>query len=311
MPNTENDPDLYMPQPEICIASGAIQRLGSLGIQEGSHDEASLPPASVEVLGVEPPHYAPAGARPYEGTAKRGIELNGSLDQAEQATAYAQSLFPESTFSYLGAGRHGVVLADETGKAYKVCRSALEYSRSEKEAGALQLLHEAGLAPKLHLFVDAGEEYRLDRKAHDYTQFGFEDVQIRRQNSGRELPVLVMDRVDVEPLENADPATVVDGFCKITELFMRENIHSWDTEVAIDKKTGGVIILDVGELFQKPFDEQPASPEVVLNNQLEILRSIAMEFGLSQHEYRITEAYRRDGLSAVRDLLAQLLGATS
>ncbi|MEK7153543.1 MAG: hypothetical protein AAB834_06340, partial [Patescibacteria group bacterium] len=126
------------------------------------------------------------------------------------------------------------------------------------------------LAPKLHLFVDAGEEYRLDRKAYDYTKFGFEDVTIPRQNSGKELPVLVMDRVDVEPLEHAEPTELLDGFCRVADVFLKNNIHSWDAEVMVDKKSGKVIILDVGELSQRPFDDASSTPQARMDRDLEI-----------------------------------------
>jgi hypothetical protein len=199
------------------------------------------------------------------------------------------------------------VLGDDTGKAFKVYRSALSYSRYEKEAGALQVLSRAGVAPGLHLFVDAGDEYRLDRKSYDYTTFGFEDVQIPRQNSGRELPVMVMDRVDAGPLESAEPPKLIDGFCKVADVFMKEDIYSWDAEVMVDKRTGEIIILDVGELSQKFFDETMATSQDKLKHDLEILRSITMDFALSKYEYQIQAAYKEGGLAAVRDFLEQCL----
>jgi len=208
----ENAPAIHT-IPELAHSLGHVTLGGNVAHQ--------ITPLDVRIDAAEPPAYASARATPYEGSAKRGLEIHDSPTQAEEAIEYANTIFPDSTFSFVGSGRYGIVLADETGKAFKVYRSALHYSRYEKEAGALRLLSDAGLAPKMHLLVDAGQEYRLDRKAYNYTTFGFEDVQIPRQNSGKELPVLVMDRVDAGPLESAEPAQFVDGFCKVAEVFMK------------------------------------------------------------------------------------------
>lgn len=288
-----------------------IQRLGQIGLTEGAHDVQATPEIDIEVNGIEPSHFAPAGAKPYLGSAKKGpdiIQYQDDPEEGRKAAEYARGIFPSSEFTYLGGGRYGVVLADETGKAFKVYRSAsVAYSRYEKEAGALQALSNAGITPKLHLFVDAGNEYRLDRKAYDYTTFGFEDVQIPRQNSGKELPVMVMDRVDVAPLESAEPSKLVEGFCKAADIFIKENIRSWDTEVMVDRITGNIVILDVGELSQIPFDEATATPQTKLTHDLEILRNVAMDFALSKYEYRLQDAYKAGGIEAVRDLLTQLI----
>jgi hypothetical protein len=286
--------------PEREIPEADIRHMGHAGIVISEHTD--FQPISVEIEGIEPAHYAPAGAKPYEGTAKRGLEINGR-DQEEAATEYLSSLFPDSEFTFLGDGRYGVVMADQDGKAYKVYRSALSYSRSEKEAGSLKLLSDAGLAPKLHLFVDAGQEYRLDRKAYNYTTFGFEDVQIPRQDSGRELPVIVMDQVDAGPLEDASPEQFVDGFCKTAALFVKENIHSWDLEVMLNKATGEVIILDTGELSQKPL-EDPTKPEAKQRNEEEIFRGLCMDFGIRNY-FGVWKAYQEGGIEAVREQLTK------
>jgi hypothetical protein len=301
----KNDTE-QLPDTEREVSEKGARGLGHTGLSGSEREDSLVPSFDVRVVGIEPAHYAPAGARPYEGTAKKGREIHDSPDQTELTSEYLGALFPESHFSYLGAGRYGIVMADETGKAFKVYRSALSYSRYEKEAGALRLLSDAGLAPKLHLFVDAAEEYRLDQKAYNYTASGFEDVQIPSQNSGKELPVMVMDKVDVAPLESATPQQLVDGFCKVADTFMKENIHAWDTEIMVDKATGEVIILDVGELSQKPFDDEPATPQARLSNDLEILRGIILDFGFSHHDHQIQNAYRAGGLDAVRSYLTQL-----
>jgi hypothetical protein len=293
---------------EQAMTDGGVHYLGQLSLSEAGHDDTVMPALDITVEAIEPAHYAPAGARPYEGTARRGIELKDWDGDTQGVRSYAAKLFPDSTFSYLGAGRHGVVMADETGKAFKFYRTALEYSRSEKDAGAQQLLAQYGLAPKVHLFVDAGEQYRLDRKSHGYTKFGFEDVPIPRQNSGHELPVMIMDKIDIAPLETAEPAKFIDGFCKTAEVFMMHNIHAWDGEASINQQTGDVIFIDVGEFSQKPFDAESATPEAKLRNDLEILSAVSLEFGLNHHEYRIAAAYEQGGLDAVRDLLPQLMG---
>jgi len=289
---------LHPPHPDTALTFplGHASLGGNVSVQPA--------PLDVRIDAIGPASYAPTGAVPYEGPAKRGPEIYDSPQQADEAIAYARTIFPDSTFSFLGSGRYGVVLADDAGRAFKVYRTALEYSRYEKEAGALQLLSDAGLAPELHLFVDAGSEYRLDRKAYDYTMFGFEDIQIPRQNSGKELPILVMDRVDAEPLESAEPAKFVDGFCRVADVFMREGIYSWDAEVMTDKRTGEVIILDVGELYQRRLHGPEHRSK--LECDLEVLRGVALDFGLSKNEFQIQDAYRQGGLEAVRELLVRL-----
>lgn len=262
--------------------------------------------ASTEVSTLGPIMEAAAGATPYEGTAEPGLSIPESVDQASQAEQYLASLFPESRFTYLGSGRYGLALADDTGKVFKVYRDALRYSRYEQEAGALQVLSQAGLAPKLHVLVDADEKYRLDRKAHDYVRHGFGNVQIPRANSGRELPVLIMDKVDVAPLETAAPDKLAAGFCRAAELFIRENIEAWDSEVVVNAQTGNVTFLDVGELAQVPYDTASASPEDKMKHELAIIRSLTIDFGLSKDERQIASTYRQEGLEGVRRLVMTL-----
>jgi len=291
------------------LAQAGAKAMQLLGVD---YPEAAAPAAlDITINAIDAPHYAPARAQPYNGPAKSGPIINESLSQEARAIAYANTVFPDSKFTFLGDGRYGVVLADETGKAFKVYRDARRYSRYEKEAGALQLLSQHGFAPKLHMFVDAGEEYRLDAQAHDYTEFGFEDVQIPRQNSGKELPIMVMDKVDVAPLATASPDKFIDGFCKMAEVFIKENIHPHDAEIMVHRATGELIMLDVGELYQESGDfldlidpvaaGEPSGPR----EKLEVLRSLALHTGLGHEARKIQAAYTQGGLDAVRDFLAQ------
>lgn len=307
MTHSENVDKTQVPSPERIVSDNTIQELGHTGISENSYGIEAIPRVDIEVRAIGRAHYAPAGAQPYEGRAKKGVSIQGSSRQVEQAVGYASSLFPNSNFSFIGDGRYGVVLADETGKAFKLYRSALSYSRYEKEAGALKLLSDAGLAPKLHLFVDAGEEYRLDLKAYDYSRFGFGSVQIPRQDSGKELPVMIMDKVEVAPLESAEPEKFIEGFCKVADVFIEHNIHSWDAEVVVDKASGKIIILDVGELWQEPLDGGEETAQSNIRKGMEILHSLAADFGLGRYGHRIEAAYQKDGVGGVRKFLAQIL----
>ena len=264
------------------------------------------PAIELSVAGAEPPYFAPAGAHIIEGSALRGLHIMDSPEQGDEASDYVHSLFPDRDVSYVGHGRYGVVVAEESGLAFKVYRTALRYSRYEQEAGALKLLSDEGLAPKMHLFVDADEKYRLDYKAYDYTYFGFGDVMIPRQSSGRELPVIVMDRIDAAPLSEAEPSALVDGFCKIADVYLRENIISWDTEVMVDRQSGQLIILDVGELSQQPIDPASTTPQAKMTHDLDVLRGVALDLGFSNNTYTIQNAYRQGGMDAVRALLVQL-----
>lgn len=247
-----------------------------------------------------PAEYADARSAPYLGDAKTGPQLREISGGTEQAFAYAQELFPEQNFSLLGSGRYGIVLADDNGKAYKIYRDALNYSSYEREAGAMQLLSEEGLAPKVHMFVDASAEYRLDKYVHDGIKPGFENVQIPRQDSGRELPVLVMDRVDTAPLESATSEQLADGFCKTAEVFLRESIHAWDTEVRVDTQTGNIIMLDVGSLSQTPYDAASETVQERTARESGILRDLVLDFGLTRSQHLILDEYARGGLEAVR-----------
>jgi len=279
-------------------SSRVLSALGQTSIEKIT-EVPQIPGVRVEGIGLA--SYAPAGAEPYVGQARRGIEIRGE-HQAEEAIAYAGTIFPDSNFSFLGSGRYGVVLADQTGKAFKIRRTALDYSRCEKEAGALKLLSDAGLAPTFYMLVDASKEYRLDRKAYNYTAGGFGDVEIPRQDSGRELPVIVMDAIDPAPLETADPDQLVDGVCRVADLFLRNGIISWDLEVMTDKRSGGVVILDAGELSQRPLDPG-ASPRDSREHERDILRSVLFDFGLSRGDDVIIAAYERGGLDAMRKFL--------
>ncbi|MEK7153343.1 MAG: hypothetical protein AAB834_05315, partial [Patescibacteria group bacterium] len=143
MPSPEDAP-VIQTDPTVVSTLGHASLGGNIDVRV---------PFEIQADGVEPAAYAPAKATPYLGKAKRGPNIHDAPGQADEAIAYVRTIFPDSNFSFLGAGRYGVVLADDTGKAFKVYRSALLYSKYEKEAGALQLLSDAGLAPKLHLFV--------------------------------------------------------------------------------------------------------------------------------------------------------------
>jgi len=281
-----------------------VRQMGRTGIKE--YRDLPQPPIDVQIDGIEPAHYARAGVQLYDKEAQVG--LNIIEDEKEESTArkYLSSLFPQSEFSFLGDGHYGVVMADETGKAYKLYRSSFFYSRVEKEAGALKLLSDAGLAPKLHLLVDADEKYRLDQYPLKYQGSGFEGVQIPRQNSGKELPVMVMDKVDAGPLEEATPEQRIDGFCKTADLFIKEDIHAWDTEVMLNRATGKVVILDVGELTQGPTDQN--KPKTKQQNEGEILGELCLDFGFTLAVSKsIQDVYGRGGLDAVREYLVEHL----
>lgn len=250
----------------------------------------------LETVASEPVRIAPAGASPYEGHAKVGLTLRGDTAPA-QAIEYAETLFPGVRLTYVASGAHGIVLKDDEGKAYKIYRNSLEYSRVEKEAGALQLLSQAGLAPKLHALVDAGREFRLDRKAYDYTQFGFEDVMIPRVDANKDLPVLVMEYIDMDTLETATPEAFADGYCSALKLFVTKNIKSWDAEFMVDRGTGRVIALDVGELYQRSIFKQPE------NEINEIIGGLCLDFGLTAEMSRIIDVYNHSGIDGVRAFL--------
>ncbi len=255
----------------------------------------------IEVTGGEPLYYAPAGAKPYLGQAKRGIELK-SATAPQQALDYATSLFPNEDFSMLGGGKHGVALTDNRGKVYKISRTAHEYSRTEQEAGALQLLSDAGLAPRLHALVDAGRDYRIDTKAYDYVNFGFEDVVIPRISTGRELPVIVMDFVDVAPLESATKEALIGGLCKTIELFVKKGIHCWDAEFGVNKANGEIILIDAGELYQTSL----INSSVDKNPVDDIIDGICLDFGLYGYSGAITAAYSASGIDGVIDYLQKI-----
>jgi len=72
-----------------------------------------------------------------------------------------------------------------------------------------------------------------------------------------------------------------------------------------DRRTGKVIILDVGEVYQRRLhDDVEQLPK--LERDLEVLRGVAIDFGLSGNERQIQTAFREGGLGAVRSLLMKL-----
>lgn len=281
----------------------------------GGNASPVAPPFDIRVDAIGPAHYAPAGAMPYTGTAERGPKIRDFEDQAEKAIAYAQTVFPDSSFTLVGSGVYGIVLRDDTGRAFKVYRSAYEgYSKCEQEAGAVAALSdpEGGddipLTPQVLLFVDAGQQYRLDTEHYQYTEFGFGDIQIPRQDSGKQLPILVMDFVETEPLTSAEPTKFADGFCRAVRRFQRHNIQSasWDSpDVLVNKQTGEVVMLDVGSLSQAPVDPDE-TPEAKQQRNAQVVSDIAIYFDLQASQGQIQAAYRQGGLDAVRDLLVRL-----
>ena len=146
-----------MPSTEDLPVSEAIpvvvRPIGSVGV--GNVDPTHS--TDLQVNAIEPAAHSLARARPYLENAKRGQTIEESPTEGAEAIEYAKKIFPGLSFSFVGSGRYGIVLADGEGRAFKVYRSPWHYSRYEQEAGALQLFSDAGLAPRLLLFVDAGE----------------------------------------------------------------------------------------------------------------------------------------------------------
>lgn len=255
---------------------------------------------STEAINFDQIQLMPASAKPYLDDAKFGLRLNKE-GANETAIQYLKSLFPENDFEFVDEGANGIVFTDGLGKAYKIYKTAHNYSRVEQEAGSLQLLSQAGLAPKLHMLIDADPSYRLDRKAYDYTYFGFGDVVIPRIATSKELPVLVMDFIDTAPLESATNENFVDGFCNMLEVFLKNNIHCWDAEFKVNKATGQIIAIDTGEFYQKTI-----SPSGEKDQLIEIIQKACMYFDITNHTRMITEAYKDGGVEMVRQYLASI-----
>src|SRR5579885_1561528 len=98
--------------------------------------------------------------------APRHHEVLGYNEQGnELGLDYLNHLFPDETFSTLSSeGSSAVVYEDENSRVYKVMRDYTPYSYYEDEMAGLTLLHNEGLAPKPIIFIDAAEQFRLERE---------------------------------------------------------------------------------------------------------------------------------------------------
>ncbi|HYH75567.1 MAG TPA: hypothetical protein VD735_06455 [Candidatus Saccharimonadales bacterium] len=300
-----------------------VQSLGRTVAESAEIHPADI--VDVRAAVDSPVVYAAARMGAYPDNGKRTLEITSEGEEAAStAIAYAQELFPATTFSYLGQGRYGVVLADAEGRAYKVYRNPYNYSHYEKEAGAMQLLYKAGLAPKPHLLVDAAPERRYDVyawKRDKQMRKGFEDIEIPRQDGEHDLPVLVMDEVDPAPLQHAEPTAWARGYCKAAELFLRENIICTDTEVVLNKRSGELIVMDPGELYQMSVADHIAEEEAYgglseddfghapvytqAKHEATILYQLSVDFGLVNIREQIVDSYVVDGVQGIHDIVME------
>lgn len=162
-----------------------------------------------------------------------------------EALAIAKGTFPDQDFNVLSTKGSSATIFEAGDKAYKVFRSANRYSYIENEIGAMQTLHEEGLAPKPYLLVDAARAERSER-SKDTIHNDFSDIQVPRINEGGKVPIIVMDRIHIKPIHTLTDEQRVDAFNRFLEVGQRLDLSFGDTEFVVDADTNNVKIIDTG-----------------------------------------------------------------
>lgn len=207
-----------------------------------------------ELASEAPLQTVPAGSYAQQYPIVEGRprdNLYNSAEAYQQVIDYAQKLFPDRSFELLSdEGSSAFILEDGAGLAYKVYRRASNYPYVEKEMAAMTLLADNDLAPKPYLLVDAALAHR--RKPFPEPA-SLAEVPIVRQDGGGELPVIVYQKVEFDPLTaQTDPAIVLDGFDRLLAVAKAHNLMFGDVEPVVDRKNGKLKLIDVGGTHEVP-----------------------------------------------------------
>lgn len=224
-------------------------------MSESTHNPNLQLPPDLTLAGREPAHRGKAGDIAYPAHPQtEGMELDwdNSPQPADLALDYTSRLLGKnrSELTVLSdQWSSSIVLEDvpqpgEQTKVYKVFRQASYYDYIENEMVALTFLHDLNLAPKPYLLIDAGQEYRSTDELGKRSTFG--NVPIARQDLGSELPIIVMDKVEQEPLEVMSDEQLTSEFMRVVRAGIDYELMFGDTEIVYDRSKGRVTFLDLG-----------------------------------------------------------------
>jgi hypothetical protein len=273
----------------------------------------SLPP-DLQITSESPAVFAAAHSHEYHARQVAGAltipnvlhvddDLAESAAEMEAAIAieYLHGMLPAAQLSRLGHGLSAVVLRDDRSRVFKVYRDSARYPEYEGEAGAQWAMHGLDLAARPHLFVDAGERFRADLMDPALRKSGFGDTRIVRQDGGRDLPVLVMDRLEYVPVSTAGFARMADEILRVAGVLMDHDIFVHDIDTVIDVHTGKLKIIDAGNVYRQQLEPTMASTEALSDHKLHMLLKFLQYVNVGWYEKNIARTYRRSGMAGVRE----------
>ena len=187
---------------------------------------------------------------------KKVPELNGSSRTpfpgetgVPRALEYAQDIFPDKQFNLLSAKGSSAVVLESGDKVFKVMRDCNHYTYIENEIGALQTLHNEGLAPKPYVLIDSAREFRTN-SGHTNS---FGDVRVPRIDEGGHLPIIVMDKINAKPLDTLTDEQRIAAFDTFLEVGSRLDLSFGDTEFIVDGDTNRVVVIDTGGIARNRY----------------------------------------------------------
>jgi hypothetical protein len=237
------------PSPERSKPRQLIDKLGKFTREQfrRSKPGAEIPmPDGLHTRSGGNPHLEPTNLdrkRP-ERDYKKFNYLGPGEKGVPRAIDYAEKIFPGKQFDLLSSKGSQAVVLESGDKVFKVMRDGTNYSSFENEVGALQTLASEGLAPKLHLMVDAGKDFRLNMRGARPNSFS--DIQVPRINEEDALPIIVMDKINAKPLDTLTDDQRIAAFDTFLEAGSRLDLAFGDTEFIVDGDTDRVVVIDTG-----------------------------------------------------------------
>ena len=199
--------------------------------------------------------YEPASAGPYpiasdENDCSEDLVPYGNNNQAvyEAAAAYLTSIIPDiRTEPLSNEGTTSVVMRDDT-TAYKVRRRRSDdYREVEDEAVALTVLSAEGVAPPLHLLIDAARPWRVEQvRYHTPLPLFGGTVRIPRVESPGRLAVLATELKEIGPITELPAARVGAEFNRFASIALKHNLVYEDCDFHYDRKACSAVVVDVG-----------------------------------------------------------------
>jgi len=225
-----------------------------MGIDNKNHLDNNPPlDPRIESLAQGPITFEATGDRQYPVIEGLGEVIDFGEVAEQQALAYARGVMPETSLDLLSSeGSTALILEDGTGLAFKLMRGNGYYSYTEDEAAGMTLMSNVGLAPKMHLLLDAHEDFRTDLiGTTPKREFG--DVIIPRQEVQGNLPMIVMDKVAAASITTMPLDRVRGEFKRVVTILSENGIAVLgDVEIVHDTATGAATFIDLGGLYRVP-----------------------------------------------------------